>query len=56
MKDLQKNLDNWMNHYNKERTHQGKIYCGRRPQETLLDRKSIWAEKDLPQIEPDRHH
>ena len=47
---LQKDLDDWMEYYNNERTHQGKMCCGRTPQETLLDGKSIWVEKNLAQI------
>jgi transposase InsO family protein len=47
MEDLQKDLDDWMDDYNNERTHQGKMCCGRTPKETLLDGKSIWAEKNL---------
>jgi transposase InsO family protein len=47
---LQKDLDEWMEYYNNERTHQGKMCCGRTPQETLLDGKSIWVEKNLAQI------
>lgn len=47
---LQKDLDEWMEYYNDERTHQGKTCCGRTPLETLLDGKRIWAEKKLTQI------
>lgn len=47
---LQKDLDEWMVYYNNDRTHQGKMCCGRTPQETLLDGKAIWAEKNLTQI------
>ena len=50
MEELQKDLDEWMNTYNNDRTHQGKICCGRTPIETLLDGKRIWAEKNLAQI------
>jgi transposase InsO family protein len=50
MEELQKDLDEWMEYYNNERTHQGKMCCGRTPQETLLDGKSIWVEKNLAQI------
>lgn len=39
-----------MDYYNNGRTHQGKMCCGRTPLETLLDDKSIWAEKNLAQI------
>lgn len=44
------NLDKWLWHYNNERTHQGKMCCGRTPMITLLDEKRIWAEKNLNQI------
>nr|WP_233055006.1 IS481 family transposase [Motilimonas cestriensis] len=50
LEELQKDLDEWMNYYNNERTHQGKVCCGRTPLETLLDGKKIWAEKNLAQI------
>ena len=50
LNELQKDLDVWMNYYNNERTHQGKICCGRTPMETLLEGKAIWAEKNLAQI------
>ena len=48
--ELQKDLDEWMDYYNNERTHQGKMCLGRTPLETLLDGKQIWAEKNLAQI------
>ena len=48
--ELQKDLDEWMKYYNNERTHQGKVCCGRTPMETLLDGKRVWAEKNLAQI------
>ncbi|BDM64592.1 hypothetical protein NFHSH190041_20440 [Shewanella sp. NFH-SH190041] len=47
---LQKDLDEWLMYYNNERTHQGKMCCGRTPMDTLIDGKSIWAEKKLAQI------
>jgi len=50
LEELQKDLDEWMIYYNNDRTHQGKMCCGRTPLETLLDGKSIWAEKNLAQI------
>ncbi|MCF2906938.1 IS481 family transposase [Pseudoalteromonas sp. DL2-H2.2] len=50
LEELQKDLDEWMNYYNNDRTHQGKKCCGRTPLETLLDGKSIWVEKNLAQI------
>lgn len=48
--ELQKDLDEWMEYYNNDRTHQGKMCCGRTPMATLQDGKSIWAEKNLAQI------
>jgi transposase InsO family protein len=47
MEALQKDLDDWIKSYNNDRTHQGEMCCGRTPMETLLDGKSIWAEKNL---------
>ncbi|MGE0973188.1 helix-turn-helix domain-containing protein (plasmid) [Klebsiella sp. WOUb02] len=50
VESLQRELDNWLWHYNNERTHQGKMCCGRTPVATLLDGKRVWAEKNLNQI------
>ena len=47
---LESDLDEWLVHYNNERTHQGKMCNGRTPIETLLDGKRIWAEKNLSQM------
>lgn len=47
---LQLDLNEWLADYNNERTHQGKMYCGRTPMETLLDGKPIWAETNLNQV------
>ncbi|CAH1904592.1 hypothetical protein NTGHW29_340001 [Candidatus Nitrotoga sp. HW29] len=44
---LQKNLDDWLNYYNNERTHQDKVYKGRTPLETLLSGKPVWYGKNL---------
>lgn len=43
--ELQKDVDVWIEHYNNERTHQGKICCGRTPMQTFLDGKNIWTTK-----------
>jgi len=43
--ELQKDLDDWVHYYNHQRTHQGKMCCGRTPIETLLEGKEIWKEK-----------
>ncbi len=45
LEELQTDLDTWLNEYNTERTHQGKMCCGRTPMQTLLDGKAIWEEK-----------
>lgn len=45
LEELQKDLDNWLEYYNNDRTHQGKMCCGRTPMDTLLDGKPIWEEK-----------
>jgi transposase InsO family protein len=45
--ELQIDLDEWMLHYNNERTHQGKMCCGRTPKETLEDGKKVWKTKNL---------
>lgn len=42
---LQKDLDEWLQYYNNQRTHQGKMCCGRTPMQTLIDGKQIWMEK-----------
>ena len=42
---LQNDLDLWIDHYNNERTHQGKVCEGRTPMQTLEDGKEIWKEK-----------
>ena len=42
---LQNDLDEWIDLYNNERTHQGKICEGRTPLQTLEDGKAIWKEK-----------
>lgn len=44
---LQHDLDDWLNYYNHDRTHQGKMCCGRTPMATLVDGKRIWQEKKL---------
>lgn len=43
--ELQTDLDNWIEYYNKKRTHQGKMCYGRTPWQTFLDGKEIVKEK-----------
>lgn len=38
-------LDDWLHHYNHQRTHQGKMCCGRTPFQTMIEGKQIWKEK-----------
>ena len=38
---LQTDLDEWLDYYNNQRTHQGKICCGRTPIAILIDGKSV---------------
>lgn len=45
MEELQQDLDVWIAYYNHERTHQGKMCCGRTPMETFKDGKQIWQAK-----------
>ena len=49
LESLQKDLDEWLNYYNNERTHEGKMCCGRTPFDTLIDGKRIWKEKFFTQ-------
>uniref|UniRef100_UPI0028526BCC integrase core domain-containing protein n=1 Tax=Cerasicoccus maritimus TaxID=490089 RepID=UPI0028526BCC len=42
---LQKDLDEWMRFYNHERTHQGKMCCGRTPWQTWIDAIPLWKQK-----------
>ncbi|MEW8156350.1 MAG: IS481 family transposase [Candidatus Thiodiazotropha endolucinida] len=45
VESLQTDLDEWLRYYNNERTHQGKMCCGRTPMDTLEDGKQVWQEK-----------
>lgn len=45
LETLQTDLDQWLFKYNHQRTHQGKMCCGKTPMETLEDGKKIWQEK-----------
>lgn len=47
IESLQKDLDAWIDHYNYERTHQGKMCCGRTPIATFKDGKRIWESKKI---------
>lgn len=45
LEELQQELDQWINWYNTERTHQGKMCLGRTPMQTFLDAIPLWNEK-----------
>ncbi len=45
LEELQADLDLWIDYYNRERTHQGKMCCGRTPMQTLIAGKEVWKEK-----------
>ena len=45
IEDLQRDLDVWLKWYNEERTHQGKMCCGRTPMQTLIDGEEIVRQK-----------
>jgi transposase len=45
LEELQTDLDNWISWYNSERSHQGKMCCGRTPIKTFVDAKPIWESK-----------
>jgi len=45
LEELQVDLDAWLTYYSNERTHQGKICCGRTPLQNLIAGKEVWKEK-----------
>ena len=47
LEELQEDLDAWIVAYNHERTHQGKMCCGRTPMATFEDGKRICREKAI---------
>jgi transposase InsO family protein len=47
LEELQQDLDIWMEHYNRERTHSGKYCFGKTPWQTWMDSKHLAAEKML---------
>ena len=47
LEELQTDVDNWIEEYNKERTHSGKYCFGKTPMQTFLDSKHLADEKDL---------
>lgn len=47
LEEVQADLDEWLATYNHDRTHQGKMCCGRTPMETFEDGKRIALEKTI---------
>jgi transposase InsO family protein len=47
LESIQEDLDAWIDSYNYERTHQGKMCCGRTPIATFEDGKRICREKTI---------
>lgn len=47
IESMQEDLDAWIDSYNHERTHQGKVCCGRTPMATFEDGKRICREKSI---------
>jgi len=47
LESMQEDLDAWIDSYNHERTHQGKMCCGRTPMTTFEDGKQICREKSI---------
>jgi transposase InsO family protein len=45
LEELQADLDDWIRYYNHDRTHQGKVCCGRTPMQTMMDGKEAYDEK-----------
>ena len=45
LETLQSDLDAWLETYNHQRTHQGKMCCGRTPMQTLREGRQLWQEK-----------
>lgn len=47
IEELQRDLDQWIQHYNNERTHTGKYCFGKTPMQTWVDSKHLAIEKML---------
>ena len=48
--EIQKDVDKWIEEYNKERTHSGKYCFGKTPYQTFLDSKYLADEKMLDRL------
>ena len=45
LSELQADLDHWIRYYSVERTHQGKMCCGRTPMATMIAGKEVYDSK-----------
>ena len=50
IEELQKDLDDWIEEYNMQRTHSGKYCYGKTPMETFRDAKHLAKEKELDSL------
>jgi hypothetical protein len=50
IEELQKDLDEWIEQYNRERTHSGKHCFGRTPLQTLRDTKHLAQSRQLDKL------
>lgn len=48
LEELQVDLDEWLQFYNHERTHQGKMCCGRTPIQTMEEDCEMIKDKEIP--------
>lgn len=55
LEELQADLDDWIDWYNKERTHSGKYCFGKTPYQTFLDSLDLAKQKQLDKLAEDRH-
>jgi len=47
LEELQKDMDQWLNFYNNERSHSGRYCFGKTPVQTFMDSKSLAEAKDI---------
>jgi len=52
MEQLQEDVDNWIEQYNRERTHSGKYCYGKTPMQTFIESVHLAHEKQLDRIKP----
>jgi transposase InsO family protein len=52
LEEIQKDADEWIEEYNKERTHTGRYCFGKTPWQTFLDSKHLAEEKMLDKLQP----